>query len=271
MSSMAGRRPVRPTAPLSHEGATQYRVDEDTPAVGQDRPNVADGEVRTRIFPGEVRDDFYLSPEDKQAYGIDSAIPSSLADTDMPGDRVLVAIRAPERYGKYEPGHLRAKKRSRPSLQVVTDANGNPVYATEDLIFATQDRKEYLERKQRHNEASYQFTRGVIDGQLEHGEAQNGMIENFRGSDPRYLSQEYKKSHAQLATMKDKWPKNMGIEDIEKHVGAEATLRLERKWARNGRSERPGEYDAYEQRMAEARNKSGSKNKSFSFPGQATK
>lgn len=259
---------------LQHEGAKRFRTAEDMESASQGRAPVTDGEAEERFFPGEIRDDFYLSPDDRRRYGIENAVPSSLADTAMEGTRVIVAIRAPEsRLGRLQPGHFRGKRRARQSMEIVRDEHGEPVMATDDLIFATVDRANYLQSLERHNAATTEFTKGVITGRVETGEAANGFVESFRGSDERFLMRKKDETHAQLAGMKDKWPRGMSIEEIEKYVGVERTKQIERKYARNGRTERPGEYEEHENRLRERSKAAASagKNKSFSFPGQATK
>lgn len=278
-------RPTQPPKPMStpkdvyaqgntsqspaHEGARlQDAIDANGP-LSQEREPLGDGEQRARRLPGEVLDSFYLSAEDKEEYGMQGAIPSCLADTNAPGDKVYVCMAAPSVYGKVDPAFVRRKKLRNRSLEIPKDKDGNPFYAAADLIYATIDRKEYLEKLAHHNEACGDFTRSLIQGSIESKEAESGLIEDFRGSDPKFLWKKYNEARTQLATLKDKWPRSMTLEAIERHMGAEYTERLERKYARNGRTERPGEYEAYATSQRESAKKS--KGKSFSFPGQATK
>lgn len=243
---------------------------DDITALSQERPPIASGEVTEKFFPGEVRDAFYLAPEDLQEYGIPGAIPASLADTKMPGDKVYVCLRAPAAYGKQEPGYMRRKRLNRPTLEIVRDGEGNPVYATEDLIYGVIDRSVYLQRLAQHNRASERFTRGLIEGQVETNEAQDdGILQNFRADDPRFIRRKYQEARSALAGMKQKWPPGMSIEDIEKHM-AERTRDIERAAARNGRGVRPGEYEQYEERRAAAAKKAKT-NAKVSYPGQPTK
>ncbi len=275
MASRAGipnqfTRPVAPTSPLSHEGAEKFATAQGMEKGEEERVPIADGELRQARRPGEVYDDFYLSPEDLAAYGIVGALPTSLADTDAPGDLVYSAIRAPERYGKLEPGHLRRSKLRRPTMQPVQDTNGNPVYATEDLIFVVESREEWLKRKGRHNDASYRFTNGVIEGSLESKDSPDGILERFT-SDTKSLNS--RKAHAKrfMSVYGQRYPKNMTYEEILAKEGAERTIEKEREFARGGRSVRYDKEGRSEYEVAAMKQSEAKKNKKFSFPGQAVK
>lgn len=274
-------RPKRPTQkeePMpegngpQHAGARDYdNVTTEQEAVSQERKPVADGEVNERFYPGEVRDAVYLSPEDLEEMGMEGAIPTSLADTDKPGNKVYKVIRAPSRYQKQEPGRVRRLKMRNRSVTIPTDANGDPYYATEDTIYVLQDRAEYLASLERHNKYCEQFTGGVIAGNVEAtGPASGATIGNFRTKDRKFMEEQYAQSRRALLGMKERWPHEMSLAEIEQKVGPERTLEIERRHARGGRGERPGEYAEYEKRMQEAE-KAKKGNRSFSFPGGPVK
>lgn len=250
------------------EGASVYQdIEETQGAVTQERRPIAPGEATQKLFPGEIRDSVYLSPKDLRDMGMEGAIPSSLADTAKEGDRVYVCVRAPEHYGKVDPGGLRQKRLRWPSMEIPKDEQGQYHYATKDLIYATIDRKEYLASLGRHNKASEVFTRGLIEGVVEGTSSNPGLVETFRGGDQEFLNKKRTEAHATFNRgMKTKWPRNMTLAQIEQHMGDEETIRLEREAARGGRSERPGEYEEFARRMAEA----GKKKKSVSLPGMPT-
>ena len=254
---------------LEHAGAQHFRTGDGDDAYVGDRPNVTDGETNERIFPGQIYDELYLSPEDLKDYGIPTAIPSSLADTDMPGDLVYIAPRAPAVYGKTAPGDMRLKKTRWKTFRYLTDEDGNPRYATSDTVFAVVSRDEYLGKTAKHNEKSYRFTKGVIEAAVESAESEDGIIRDFRAGDENFLRKKVKEASARLAGMRSGYPNTMSLETIEAEVergNPGAIKRLERKYARGGRAERPGEYEEFEARMAEAQKKSRESPKMISVP-----
>ncbi len=264
-----------PIQPGSHAGAQMHDNTQDGEAASQERPNVTHGEASPRMFPGELRDTLWLSDADKKAYGIEGAIPSTMADTDMPGDRIYMAIRNPEYYGPKDTGHLRQVKRKWASFKPVIDPETNkPVDATADAVYITVSREEYMQHMERHQEAVTQFTGGVIDGGVTaSSNGQSEFVENFRGNDPNFIQRKYMEAHSTLSSpgFRTNWPKQMSISEIEAKIGVEETMKLERKFARNGRTERPGEYENYEQALRESNKRRSDRTKSVSFPGQATK
>lgn len=253
----------------THAGYTQFNTAAGEESVAGERAPIAPGETAIRKRKGEVFDDFYLSPEDLEQYGIPGAIPSCLAENpEVEADLVYVALRAPAVYGKLEPSHIRAKKRASPSMEIVKDKEGHPVYATKDHIYAVVSREEYLKKQARHNKETHSFTKGVIERRMEHQDAAEGVLENFKGSDPEFLMKQREKYHAMLSGIKQNWPRGMSIEQIEMHVGAERTAQIERKYARNGRTEREGEGEKFAALMREM--DGGGKKRSISTPGRPT-
>lgn len=252
-----------------HAGASIYNEVNNMEFTTQDRGPVAEGEVTERFFPGEMRDRIYLSPEDLHEMGMEGAVPASLADTAIKGDKVYTCVRAPNRYGKQEPGRLRRLKMRNRSVHIPLTPEGEPYYATEDLIYVVQDRAEYLKKLAAHNKASENFTKGVIEGAVEAAGPSAGATINVFKGDEDSLRKEKAQARVTLAPLKREWPRHMTLADMEKFQGAEETLRTERWYARGGRSERPGEYEEYEAKLAEAKKKGGKK--TFSFPGQPAK
>jgi hypothetical protein len=227
------------------------------------------------MFPGEFRDALWLSEDDKKAYGIEGAIPTTMADTEMEGDKVYMAIRNPEYYGAKDTGHVRAVKRKWNSFKAVIDPETNKALdATADTVYVTVSRDEYLDKMQRHQDAVTRFTGGVIEGGVDASrDGSSEFIENFRGNDPNFIQRKYMEAHSTLSSpgFRTNWPKQMSIAEIEAKVGVEDTIRLERKFARNGRTEQKGEYEKYETALRERHSNKAARTKAVSFPGQPTK
>lgn len=219
---------------------------------------------RERMADSEHRDQVYLDAQDIEEMGLGNAVLSSQAeDPNIPGDRVILGIRDHKMYGRVEADRLRAVRRKYGDVKVGT-IEGRAA-GHEDIIYVSVPRDVYLQmERDALNAAAHQFTKQVIEGQVE---GREGLIKVFQ-QDEATLRQIKDETHNKLRAegIVEKRPAGMSYDDVLHFTGAERTRDLEREMARGGRTERPNEYEEYEERR-----KSSAKNRKYSLPGSPTR
>lgn len=259
-----------------HSGAKRLREGNTTPQTPE-RPPVADYEMDERAHPHLPHDVFYMDEEALAERGMKGAVYACVADLVyppghpqqgeyvFPGDRVIVSVTPPAVADRIGPDILTKKRMARKSFQLAKDEEGNLIPSTEDQVFATYDRHEYLNKGTRstafHNDQCKKFYEGM----------KNRRIVDKSQFGPDQHEQAKEQAHNWMRGISSqRFPASMSLQDIEAAEGPDKIRDMERKYARGNRSVRAGEYDQWEEKIAKTQEKV-SKNRTVSFPGSNTK
>lgn len=260
---------------LRNKDSKQFMTDPQTPDTSpMIEMEEGNAQTRDRLPKGTYFDELYLSKLDREELGIPDALLTSELEhnPEMEGQRVVVAIEnaeAPHFSGKTPA--LWRHRRKYPSIKVV-EVKGKP-QAREDVVYATISREEWENAQANHDAVCKQFFRGVMEqGEVEGTE---GVLADFK-QDHEALMQlrgQVKETLIRGGILQ-KWPGNMSVEDIEKHMGVENTLEIERQAARAGRSAFPDEEERWQNYLAQRAESGGrtrGRNRTISAPGSPTR
>jgi len=207
--------------------------------VTADESRTMEGEVRERVDPKVPRDRLYVPDRIKAAWGVRS-------------DEELIAIRSDERWGEADYGRFwRLQDKYGNSARILKGEDGTP-RRHHDLVFAVIKKAARREADwDRINEGRRQYVKGLVapQGTSTFSSAQGGFSENAPNTLDD-LNRMYEEAHDAFRPMKQRWPGQMSLQEIEQYLGVEKIKQDEFEASRNGRPITPRERSAYDRFMA---------------------